>query len=191
MITQQETQQADPNGLPPLDLIDENQVEEKFKFNFYDLPAMLFFWVLVIIVFLQFFTRYVLNDSLGWTEEIARFLLVLVGFIGSVTAVRKGSHIFLEFLYRYTTASVTKLLVLFSDLASASFYGFCAYLSFQVAQRMGQSLVSIPMPKSYLYWTIGICFVLMACHSALWLFRHLQLKNDELVNQVNSQVLPD
>ncbi|HBS98909.1 MAG TPA: TRAP transporter small permease, partial [Citreicella sp.] len=26
------------------------------------------FWILALVVFLQFFTRYVLNDSLGWTE---------------------------------------------------------------------------------------------------------------------------
>ena len=38
----------------------------------YDVPVLVVFAVLFLIVALQFFTRYVLNDSLGWTEEIAQ-----------------------------------------------------------------------------------------------------------------------
>ena len=53
----------------------------------------LFIVVLILIVATQFFTRYVLNNSFGWTEELARYLLIMLGFVGSVTCVRKGSHI--------------------------------------------------------------------------------------------------
>ncbi|MFL5144028.1 MAG: hypothetical protein ACJ8DP_11890, partial [Microvirga sp.] len=32
--------------------------------------ALGFFWILGSVVFYQFFTRYVLNNSAAWTEEI-------------------------------------------------------------------------------------------------------------------------
>ena len=32
-----------------------------------DWIAIILFWTLAFIVFLQFFTRYILNDSLSWT----------------------------------------------------------------------------------------------------------------------------
>ena len=43
-----------------------------------------FFWLLALDVFYQFFTRYVLADSAAWTEEIARYLLIVVCFVGVV-----------------------------------------------------------------------------------------------------------
>ncbi|MBM3628694.1 MAG: TRAP transporter small permease subunit, partial [Alphaproteobacteria bacterium] len=66
-----------------------------------DWAAFAFFWALAFVVFLQFFSRYVLNDSVAWTEEIARYLLICVCFVGGGMAVRKTSHIHVEFLYVY------------------------------------------------------------------------------------------
>ncbi len=42
------------------------------------------FWLLALDVFYQFFTRYVLQDSAAWTEEIARYLLIVIVFVGAV-----------------------------------------------------------------------------------------------------------
>jgi TRAP-type C4-dicarboxylate transport system permease small subunit len=41
------------------------------------------FWLLAFVVFYQFFARYVLSDSAAWTEEIARYLLIVVCFVGA------------------------------------------------------------------------------------------------------------
>ena len=48
----------------PVDLSGHNAPE--------DWLALALFWLMCAVVFLQFFTRYVLNDSFAWTEEIAR-----------------------------------------------------------------------------------------------------------------------
>src|ERR1700754_2903598 len=63
-----------------------------------DWIAFAIFWSLAFIVFLQFFTRYVLNDSLAWTEEIARYGLMWVVFIGGAVVTRKNTHIAVELL---------------------------------------------------------------------------------------------
>src|SRR6266853_5845385 len=54
-----------------------------------DWGTLAVFWILAVVVFYQVFTRYVLNDAAGWTEEIARYLLIAVTFLGGAMAVRR------------------------------------------------------------------------------------------------------
>src|SRR5215210_7921128 len=63
-----------------------------------DWIAFVIFWSLALIVFLQFFTRYVLNDSLSWTEDIARYGLMWIVFIGGAMVTRRNTHIAGELL---------------------------------------------------------------------------------------------
>src|SRR5712691_2032256 len=58
-------------------------VDEDVRLSVYgweDWIVLAVFWALAVVVFYQVFTRYVLNDAAGWTEEIARYLLVAVTF---------------------------------------------------------------------------------------------------------------
>ena len=75
-------------------------------YRFEDWIAFGFFWVLAATVFYQFFTRYALNDSASWTEEIARYLLICMVFIGASVVVRKNTHIHVDIFYRFMPAAM-------------------------------------------------------------------------------------
>jgi C4-dicarboxylate transporter DctQ subunit len=47
------------------------------------------------------FFRYVLNDSLGFVEEVAGFLLLLVVTVGIGAAVRRGKHLRVDALIQF------------------------------------------------------------------------------------------
>src|SRR5215211_4469180 len=81
-----------------------------------DYVALLFFWLLALTVFLQFFTRYVLRNSFAWTEEVARYLLICVTFLGTSMAVRKNSHVQMEFFYRWLPRPLARSLSTLVDL---------------------------------------------------------------------------
>ncbi len=147
-----------------------------------DYPVFIVFWVLAFVVFLQFFTRYILNDSLGWTEEIARFLLMIVTFLGAVMAVRKQSHIAVVFLYRYVPRVGRKIAQTFIDIINVVFFGMLTLLTYQIAGRTRQMMVSLDVPKAYLYWLIVFCFAAMTIHAVIITWRHIHTGSSKLID---------
>lgn len=134
----------------------------------YDFPVLLIFLALFLIVALQFFTRYVLNDSLGWTEEIARYFLILLGFVGSITCVRKGNHIYLEFFYRFISTPLGKLLSVIVEITVAAFFSYMGFLAIELAQRTkAQRMVSVDLPKGLIYYTIVVACFAMAVFAVI------------------------
>ena len=72
--------------------------------------ALALFWALAGVVFTQFITRYVFNDSASWTEEIARYLLIAVVFTGAAIGVIKNNHIQVDFFYKFMPRPVSRTL---------------------------------------------------------------------------------
>lgn len=147
-----------------------------------DAPVLVVFWLLAFVVFLQFFTRYVLNDSLGWTEEIARFLLIAVTFIGSIMAVRKGSHIAVEILYRWLPRPLRRILQTIVDVTAVVFYAALTWFTYQLSGRTAQKMVSIDVPKAWVYYGVTVCFALMTIYAIAVAVRHLRTGTSRLVD---------
>jgi TRAP-type C4-dicarboxylate transport system permease small subunit len=138
------------------------------------------FWILFGVVLLQFFTRYVLNDSLGWTEEIARYLLILVTFIGSITAMRKGSHIAVEALILWLGPGARHWVLVANDFVAMAFCAFLAWYGWELGNRAPGYMVSIDVPKSVIYWAVAVALAGMTVHAAIRFVRRLRrLESDE------------
>jgi tripartite ATP-independent transporter DctM subunit len=120
--------------------------------GFEDYLSLGLFWALAFVVFLQFFTRYVLNSSLGWTEEIARVLLVAASLMGSALSIRKNSHISVEFFYRYLSPRGGRILSTVVDVLRVVFFIVLIIACHRLASRTFGALVSIDFPKKTLYF---------------------------------------
>ena len=165
---------------PPLIAFEDDADEGATGFAWIDTPGFIAFWVLAIVVFLQFFTRYVLNDSLAWTEEVARYLLILVCFLGSITAVRRGTHIMLEFLIRALPDRAAKMLALLAEAITVVFYGWLTWIGFELIQKTRQKMVTIPVPKAWIYAICVAALAVMTLYSLRWLWRKYKMTPDEL-----------
>ena len=127
------------------------------KYHFEAWIAFGFFWVLAITIFYQFFTRYALNNSAAWTEEIARYLLICTVFIGIAASVRTNRHIHVDLLYRYLPAPVCRVLSTLVDVVRIVFFAYATVLTWQMMQKMGNykmTIVDLPMNLVY-----GVCMV--------------------------------
>lgn len=126
------------------------------------------FWCLAGVVFLQFFTRYVLNDSLAWTEEIARYNLMALTFVGSATAARRGAHITVDFLLLALPPAARRLARAAVAAVTVGFYAMLTWLCWQVAEAMRfQPMVVVDWPLAYVYWTIMAGLALTTLRAAL------------------------
>lgn len=121
--------------------------------------ALGLFWMLGATVFYQFFTRYVLNDSAAWTEEIARYLLIGVVFIGAAIGVAKNNHIQVDFFYRFMPKTLARAMSTAADVSRILFYAAAVVLSLMMMNKLGSNsrmtLVDLPMNVVYAACTAG------------------------------------
>ena len=134
--------------------------------------ALVVFWLLALTVFYQFVTRYVLNDSAAWTEEVARYMLIVLTFVGSVGAVRRGTHIRVEALEQVLPATLRRLLWALQDAIRLGFYAFGAWVSLDLADRMGvMPMDSLDASLAWVYWPVFAGFAMMVLREAWWVWR--------------------
>jgi len=163
----------DARSAPASATADEQVLDESGHFHVTDAPidlghytaeawiAFAFFWLLALNVFYQFFTRYVLNDSASWTEEIARYLLICMVFVGISAAVRTSRHIHVDFLYRLIPRTAGRVLATLVDVVKTVFFAFATVLTWQMMEKMvNYKMTIIDLPMNLVY---GVCMFGFAC----------------------------
>src|SRR5215813_6849359 len=157
-----------------------------------DWIAFVIFWSVAFIVFLQFFTRYVLNDSLAWTEEIARYGLMWIVFIGGGMVTRRNSHIAVELLANILKPGpVRSALLAFVDLIKFVFLGLLAYFSVTILERMHyQTMTVFELPMSLVYGGVAFGCFLMLGRQAQGLWRNAR-QGWRKPHDVTDQVIAD
>jgi TRAP-type transport system small permease protein len=161
MTTPSKSAPASPDDIHLIVAKDEEVIIEHHP---EDWLAFALFWALAGIVFLQFFTRYVLNDSLSWTEEIARYGLMWLAFIGGAVVTRKKAHIAVELLSNLMKPSpLRSALLALVDFITLGFMALLAYFSVTIIERMhAQTMTVVELPMSIVYGGVGLgCFLML------------------------------
>jgi len=120
------------------------------------------------VVILQVFCRYVLNYSLFWSEELARFLLVWLTFLGATVAYHRNMHPSVDVVFRRLGRPArTRILrfvhgVVFVFALIMVWYGtsFCYFVRLQITPALS-------LPKWVVFAIIpvsGCIFLLHALH---------------------------
>ena len=133
--------------------------------------ALAFFWALGATVFYQFFTRYVLNNSASWTEEIARYLLIASVFTGATIGVAKNNHIQVDFFYRFMPEGLSRFMGTVVDVMRVAFFAISTVLTGQMMEKLGNyKMTIIDLPMNLVYGVVMAGFAAMTLR-ALWVMR--------------------
>lgn len=120
---------------------------------------------MLIVVFLGVLNRYVLPFSMRWTEELARYLMIWVAFIGSSLCVRKSLHISVDALVNVFPETVKKWLELLAYIICMLFCVWLFLISYGLVERLattGQLSPSMRVPVYYAYAAVPVGFALMS-----------------------------
>lgn len=134
--------------------------------------ALALFWALGLTVLYQFITRYALNDSAAWTEEIARYLLIGVVFVGASIGVAKNNHVQVDFLFHYLPRKVARVLSTAVDLMRIGFLASAVVLTAKMMQKMDSyqmTVVDLPMNIVYGVCLLGFCGMLFRSMQVAWI----------------------
>lgn len=141
-------------------------------YGFEDWIGLVLLWIMGALVFTQFFSRYALNDSVAWTEEASRYLLIVLTFIGSAGAVRRGTHIRVESLELALPLGPRKVLWAIQDACRLAFWAFGAWMGVELAQLMGtMPMDSLDGSLAWVYWPVAFGFGMMTLREVLWIRR--------------------
>jgi TRAP-type transport system small permease protein len=129
--------------------------------------ALGFFWLLALTVFYQFITRYVFNDSASWTEEIARYFLIAVVFVGATIGVAKNAQIQVDFFYRHMPAAVGRWLSRAVDVLRVAFFSAAVVLTGQMMLKLGSNtrMTVVDAPMNLVYGVVLFGFAAMTFRS--------------------------
>lgn len=127
-----------------------------------DYFALGLFWLLAVTVFAQLFSRFLLSTPMGWTEEVARYQLVCLGFIGSCMAIRKNTHIYVVLFHRYLPEAVSLRLKQFIAFFNCGFIALLAIFAWQIMPKLHiHKMASLDVPISLLYGFIWGSLLIM------------------------------
>ena len=137
-----------------------------------------------VVLFVNVVLRYVFNSGWEWAEEVARYAIVWIVFLGGGICVRKGMHLSVDAAVVRLSESKQRL---FRLLVGFVCIAFCIFLvvygieMVKLAYETDQLTPGLEMPICYVYLAIPTGGALMAVRFAQDLYRNLRHEQTEHV----------
>ncbi len=125
--------------------------------------------VMTAVIGLQVFCRYVLNASLIWPEELARYAMVWITCLASGIAVRQASHLGIDSVVRRLPAGARRAVVGGGQVGTLIFLAVVLVAGVNMVTRVaGQASVALDLPMAIPYAAVPV-------GAALMLYEYLRL----------------
>lgn len=126
--------------------------------------------ILIAVICLQVFCRYVLQNSLDWTEEMARYMVIWSVLFGCSFAMRTGQHLELSILRNFVGPGAKKALECLSCLVCLGFSGIMIYAGMESVINIHWSEQLTPamhLPAWIIWMAMPVGFALMGIQALL------------------------
>jgi len=136
-----------------------------FLDKFEDYSVTFLYLLMIIIIFLQVFFRFVIKASLPWSEELARYIMAWAVFIGASIAAKEGAHIGIDSIVTRLPNKMRNFVHTLAMALSFLFSIILVYLAVLVIQflmQTGQKTPAMMVPMWIAYFSVLFGAVLMS-----------------------------
>lgn len=126
---------------------------------------LVLFPLMVIVVFVATCVRYLTVMSLPWAEEVARYSMVWIAYIGASLGIKRNAHLGVEAVLLLLPQGTRKHFDYLRYLIIILFNVLIAYYTFQIIQSQistEQVSPSLRIPMWFAYGAVPVGAVLMA-----------------------------
>lgn len=130
-----------------------------------------------VLVFVNVVLRYVFNYAISWGEEVTKYLLLWLVFLGSGVVAREGGHISMEVLLTLLSPRAQQMNAVLVNAVCAVLSAIVGFLGWQLAmavRTVGQVGAASGLPMSWVYLAIPVGCLLMMLGFWEVALRHLR-----------------
>ncbi|PAL04638.1 TRAP transporter small permease [Peribacillus simplex] len=106
--------------------------------------------VMSILIFWQVFARFVAGNSLAFSEEASRFLMIWLVLLGAAYSIKEGSLIAIDILQSKLKGNAQKTVKLIMSIIACVFYVILIINGFEIAQSV--SFQTAPTTGLSMFW---------------------------------------
>ncbi|WHH57023.1 TRAP transporter small permease [Petroclostridium sp. X23] len=117
------------------------------------------------IIGIQVFMRYVMRNSLSWSEEIARYMFVWLVYIGISYGVKKKAHIKVEAALMILPEKMKTVVFFISDFLFLFFATFITYKSYEMCaliNELDQVSPAMGIKMAFVYMALPVGYALIS-----------------------------
>jgi TRAP-type C4-dicarboxylate transport system permease small subunit len=121
--------------------------------------------IMVVVIFLQVVMRYGFNNSLSWSEELARILFIWASWIGISFGQKKGEHIKITLVIDNLKGKARMAVLLLADVFTLAILAVLILKGFEITQKifnMASTTPALYIPRWILYAAVPISCTLMS-----------------------------
>lgn len=115
-----------------------------------------------IAVTYNVFMRFVINKSVGWADELSRFLFIWTSFIGAVSAYKKDEHVGLSFMVdKIKSKKLQQGIAIIRQLLIVMLLGLLTWFGYTASTTVMNVSPALSIPMSLIYLIVPFCGALM------------------------------
>jgi TRAP-type C4-dicarboxylate transport system permease small subunit len=133
--------------------------------------------VMLFIIFLQVIFRYVLHNSLTFSEELARYLFVWTVFLCSAVVARDNGHIIVGVLTERVKGKKARYIKIAAHISTMIFVSILFFQGLKMMKLCSfQHSPALGISMSWVYLAIPVATFVMFCNILILIVDILQAK---------------